>query len=255
MDLLVAEIPAVTARLAADVITLVAETVIVGAFVAVLQPRAVLFAAAVVVDHSPVVPSVVAVKESVVAVAVVVAVIHRQVAAVVAAVVASSAPVASFLFSYRYLQQAVAIAALTCWRHCIRQTTSRIDINSLLSASPSVVIFSTILPARSAFAGVVKEQFYQSSFVVHYSPYHFAIHHSTPEVVVLAAVGSVLAAEALLHIHSLPHFVVVLAVDAGFAVAGVASSLVLRSAAEVAAAVVVEEIVVAEIVDVVDILE
>jgi hypothetical protein len=255
--------PAVTVRLAADVIKLVVETVIVVAFVVVLQPKAVLVVA--VVDHSPV-EEFVAAEENVAALAVAVAVVHCPVAAV-AAVVASFAPAASFLSSYRYLQRAVVIAALKYWRHYTRQTMSLIDINSLLNASPFVVIFSTILPVRSAFVGAIKEQFYQSSFVVHYSPYHSAIHHLSPEVVMLVAVevvvGSVLVGIVVVawqHIHSLSHFAAVLVVYAEFVVAvGVASSTVLLSAAEAAAEVVVEEIevdvVVVEIVDVVDILE
>ena len=132
------------------------------------------------------------VEQTAVVAAVAVAAVARRYSGAVAAV-ASFALAASFLFSCLYLRQAVVIAALEYWRHCIPQMTSRIGINFLPVASPFVVTFSTILPAHSAYVDAAEEQFFQSSFVVHCSLYHFAIHRSTPGAAASAVVAAVVA--------------------------------------------------------------
>ena len=125
-----------------------------------------------------------------------------------------------------------------------------------------MVTFSTTLPVHSASVGVIKEQFFQSSFVVHCSPCHFAIRHSTPgavapvaDVEFVAFVLVVIAVEALLHIRLLRNLAFALVADAEV-VAGSASLPVLLFAVE-AAAVVVEEVLdaVVDIVGAADILE
>ena len=72
---------------------------------------------------------------------------------------------------------------------------SRIGIGFLRAVSPFVVTFSTILQVHLASVDVIKEQFFLSSFVVHYNPCHFAIRHSIPDVAVpVAAVAEVVTA-------------------------------------------------------------
>ena len=135
-----------------------------------------------------------------------------------------------------------------------------IDTGFLLIASPFVVISSTILPVHLAFVGVVEEQFFQSSSVVHCSPYHSAIRHSTPDVavpvvaVVVAELVLVLAlavVEASQRTHLPQLLAAVLVAEAEVVAAGAALSAELLFVTAVA--VVVAELF--EIVDAVDILE
>ena len=137
---------------------------------------------------------------------------------------------------------------------------SRIGIGFLRVASPFVVTFSTILQVHLASVDVIKEQFFLSSFVVHYNPCHFAIRHSIPDVAVpVAAVAEVvIAVEALQRIHLLQSLAVGVAVDAGVVAVGSASSAELLFVAEAVVVVVVgvlDVVVVVDIAGVVDILE
>lgn len=131
-----------------------------------------------------------------------------------------------------------------------------IDTGFLLIASPFVVISLTILPVHLAFVAVVEEQFFQSSSVVHCSPYHSAIRHSTPDVAVpvVAVVVAELAlavVEASQRTHLPQLLAAVLVAEAEVVAAGAALSAELLFVTAVA--VVVAELF--EIVDAVDILE